>query len=108
LNFQFDLKTCCHLSVFRKRTKKTSVKVGHKKAKTTNEASMPEVPTPRTRAAVAREAAAQAKRDAEVAEMKAAAAREVAQAAARDETLAARALVHLPVTSGPASTNARR
>jgi hypothetical protein len=69
---------------------------------------MPEVPTPRTRSAVAREAAAQAKRDAEVAEMKAAAAREVAQAAARDETLAARALVHLPVTSGLASASARR
>jgi hypothetical protein len=57
---------------------------------------------------MAREVAARAKRDAEVAEMKAAAATEIAQAAARDETLAARALVHLHVTSGPASTSARR
>jgi hypothetical protein len=39
---------------------------------------MPEVPTPSTRAAMAREVAARAKRDAEVAEMKAAAATEIA------------------------------
>jgi stress response protein YsnF len=97
------------LSFFRKRTKKTAVKVGRKKAKTCNEASSAaEVPTPRTRAVVAREAAAKAKRDAEDAELKAASAREVAQAATRDEEVAARALVQLPDTSAPASTSARR
>ena len=72
----------------RKRAKKTTVKVGRKKAKkgTTTE----EAPTPRTRAAVAREAAAKAKREAQEAELKAAVAREAAEAAAREEAQAAR------------------
>ena len=49
-----------------------------------------EVPTPRTRAAIAREAAAKAKRESLEVELKAAAAREAAQAAAREEVDAAR------------------
>ena len=73
----------------RKRAKKTTVKVGRKKAKkgTTTE----EAPTPRTRATVAREAAAKAKREALELELKAAAAREAAQAAARKEAQATQA-----------------
>ena len=49
-----------------------------------------EQPTPRTRGALAREAAAKAKRDAQEAELKAAAAREAAEAAAREEVEATR------------------
>ena len=75
----------------RKRAKKTTVKVGRKKAKkgTTTE----EAPTPRTRAAVAREAATKAKREALELELKATAAREAAQPAAREEAEAAQAAV---------------
>ena len=49
-----------------------------------------EAPTPRTRATVAREAAAKAKREALELELKATAAREAAQPAAREEADAAR------------------
>ena len=51
-----------------------------------------EAPTPRTRAAVAREAAAKAKREALELELKAAVAKEAAQAAAREEAEATQAV----------------
>ena len=73
----------------RKRTNKTTVKVGRKKAKKGTTAE--EAPTPRTRAAVAREAAAKAKREDLELELKAATAREATQAAAREEAEAAQA-----------------
>ena len=73
----------------RKRTKKTTVKVGRKKTKKGTTAE--EAPTPRTRAAVAREAATKVKREALEVELKAATTREAAQAAARKEAEAAQA-----------------
>jgi len=63
------------------------VKVGRKKAKTSGG---DEALTPRTRAALAREASAKAKREALEAQMKAEAARELAEAAAREEMEATR------------------
>ena len=73
---------CC-----RKRTKKSNVQVGRKKA---NKGAGDEAVTPRTRRALAREAAAKARRDVEEAELKAAAARQAAEAAAREEIEATR------------------
>jgi len=72
----------------RKRaSKKKPAKVGRKKAKTSGG---DEALTPRTRAALAREASAKAKREALEAQMKAEAARELAEAAAREEMEATR------------------
>jgi len=65
-------------------------KPGRKKKSKPTAADATEQPTPRTRGALAREAAAKAKRDAEEAELKAAAAREAAEAAAREEVEATR------------------
>ena len=59
-----------------------------KKAKKSTTAE--EAPTPKTRAAIAREAAAKAKREALEVELKAATAREAAQTAAMEEADAAR------------------
>lgn len=70
---------CC-----RKNTKKTSVKAGRKKKAKTGDIPAPGEATPRTRAAVAREAAVKARLEAEQAEAKARAALEAAQAAARE------------------------
>jgi hypothetical protein len=72
----------------RKRTRKTTTKAGRKKAKkgTGADATL----TPRTRGALAKEAAAKARREAEEAELKAVVAKEVAQAAAREELQATR------------------
>jgi len=64
-------------------------RLGGKKAKKGTTAE--EAPTPRTRAAVAREAAAKAKREDLELELKAATAREATQAAAREEAEAAQA-----------------
>lgn len=64
------------------------MKPGRKKGKKGTEAV--EVLTPRTRGALAREAAAKARREAEEAELKAAAAREAAELAARAEIEATR------------------
>lgn len=72
----------------RKRTKKSNAQVGRKKAN--KGVAGDEAVTPRTRRAMAREAAAKARREAEEAELKAAAAREAAQAAAREEIEATR------------------
>jgi len=71
-----------------KRTKKSNVQVGRKKAN--KGAAGDEAVTPRTRRALAREAAAKARRDVEEAELKAAAARQAAEAAAREEIEATR------------------
>jgi hypothetical protein len=60
----------------------TSVKVGRKKAKK-GEAAAPEQATPRTRAAVAREATVEARLEAEQAEAKARAALEATEAGSR-------------------------
>jgi len=68
----------------RKRTKKKTTKVGRKKKEKTTAAPAQQT-TPRTRGALAREAAAKAKREAEEAELKAATVREAAEAAAREE-----------------------
>ena len=73
----------------RKKTKKKAAKVGRKKKEKTT-AAPAEQTTPRTRGALAREAAAKAKREAEEAELKAAAAREAAEAATREEVEATR------------------
>jgi len=73
----------------RKKTKKKAAKVGRKKKEKTT-AAPAEQTTPRTRGALAREAAAKAKREAKGVEMKAAAAREAAEAASREEVEATR------------------
>jgi len=75
----------------RKRAKKTRVKVGRKKAKKGTTAE--EAPTPRTRAAVTREATAKAKREALELELKATTAREAAQSVVREEAEAAQAAI---------------
>ena len=67
---------------YRKRTKKTTVKAGRKKAKTDDIPPSGEA-TPRTRAAVAREAAIRAALEAEQAEAKARAAMKAAEEASR-------------------------
>ena len=74
---------CC-----RKRTKKSNVQVGRKKANKCD--ADDEADTPRTRRALAREATTKARRDVEEAELKAAAARQAAEAAAREEIEATR------------------
>jgi hypothetical protein len=74
---------CC-----RKRTKKSNAQVGRKKANKC--AGGDEAVTPRTRRAMAREAAAKARREAKKAELKAAAAREAAQTTVREEIEATR------------------
>jgi hypothetical protein len=71
----------------RKRTKKTTTKVGRKKAKAA--ATAAEATTPRTRAALKKEAAEKARREAEEAELRAAEAREAAKRATREEAQAA-------------------
>jgi len=70
------------INLCRKRTKKKIAKVGRKKTKTSADGD--DAPTPRTRGALAREAAERARRDAEEAELLVAAAREKAEAAARE------------------------
>jgi len=65
-----------------KRTKKTTVKAGRKKAKTADEPHASPT-TPRTRAVVAREAAVRARLEAEQAQEKAIAAQQAAEQASR-------------------------
>jgi hypothetical protein len=72
--------------LYRKRTKKTTAKVGRKKAKAA--ATTAEATTPRTRATLKKEAAEKARREAEEAELRAAEAREAAKRAAREEAQA--------------------
>lgn len=74
----------------RKRTKKTAVRSGRKKAKKDN--TPPEQGTPRTRAALAKEAGRQAEEAAAVVE--AAAAKAIA--AAQEATVAERDLLDVP------------
>ena len=84
---------CNHLPfhIFcRKRSKKKPAKPGRKKKANPTATAAAEQPTPRTRGALATEAAAKAKRDAEEAELKAAAARQAAEEAAREEVEATR------------------
>ncbi|XP_066347842.1 uncharacterized protein [Miscanthus floridulus] len=71
-----------------KRIKKSNVQVGRKKAN--KDAAGDEAVTPRTRRALAREAAAKARRDVEEAELKATTARQAAEAAAREKIEATR------------------
>jgi hypothetical protein len=114
----FAIPNSCHIFC-RKRTKKSNVKVGRKKAKnaTGGDEAMG---TLRTRGALAREAVAKAKREAAETKLKAVAAREAAakvaaeaaakeaaqvEAEAQQEVLEVVALeVHVPETS----TTARR
>jgi hypothetical protein len=76
--------------IYRKRTKKKAVKKGRPCKRSKTAGGDEPLLTPRTRGALAREAAAKAKTEALEAEMKAAAAREAAQAAAREELEATR------------------
>jgi len=78
----FSCLTISFFPCYRKRTKKTTVKAGRKKAKTDDIPPSGEA-TPRTRAAVAREAAIRAALEAEQAEAKARAAMKAAEEASR-------------------------
>ena len=75
-----------HFSYCRKRTKKSAVKPGRKNSKTA-EIPPPGQATPRTRAAVAREAALRARLEVEQVEIKAREAQEVAEEASRALTV---------------------
>lgn len=99
--------SCC-----RKRTKKTIVKAGRKKAKT-GDIPTPGQATPRTRAAAAREATVKARLEAEQVEEKARAAMEAAEETSR---AAIRVLpfepvpleIELPPPAAPSGPNTRR
>jgi hypothetical protein len=92
--------SCC-----RKRTKKTTVKAGRKKANT-GDIPIPREATPRTRAAAAREAAVRARLKAELAEEKVRAAMEAVEQASM---AAIRLLPSEPVAlEAPPSPSTRR
>jgi hypothetical protein len=91
----------------RKRTKKTSVKPGRKKSKI-GDIPAPEQATPRTRLALAREAAVRARLQAEEAQLRASEAMEAAEVAARTVNRELPAEFHLEAPSTPSGPSTRR